>query len=256
MVGPVLAVIIVCAVIHVIRGKSLEGEAPAEPNPWIEQDGSAGASPSSLVRRNAAVRCISSASALTFFAFNLIISFVTKVQVNWPAPAYFTLMILAAWFLATRLRDVRTWRRWRGWFWGTIVHGARDDADRARYVGSLPAGRQVQQHLSHEDPAGEHRSLRELRGWRSWAIEVSLELRSLGDRPFVLCDDYMQTAETAFYVEGQPTTYYAGSYYADAKRFTQYDMWPNRRLDQPELSAAMRFMSERAANSVGNSRGV
>jgi hypothetical protein len=45
----------------------------------------------------------------------------------------------------------------------------------------------------------------------------------------------MQTAEMAFYVEAQPITYYAGSYYADAKRFTQYDMWPNRRLDQPEL---------------------
>jgi hypothetical protein len=52
---------------------------------------------------------------------------------------------------------------------------------------------------------------------------------------FILCDDYMQTAEAAFYTEGQPKTYYAGSYYADAKRFTQYDMWPDRRLDQPQL---------------------
>src|SRR5439155_27202230 len=38
-----------------------------------------------------------------------------------------------------------------------------------------------------------------------------------------------------FYVDGQPKTYYAGSYYADAKRFTQYDMWPDRRLDDPKL---------------------
>ena len=74
-----------------------------------------------------------------------------------------------------------------------------------------------------------------LRGWAQLGDEVSLELRGLGGRPFVLCDDYMQTAEMAFYVEGQPKTYYAGSYYADAKRFTQYDMWPDRRLDQPEL---------------------
>src|SRR3954466_7009876 len=45
----------------------------------------------------------------------------------------------------------------------------------------------------------------------------------------------MQTAETAFYVRGPPKTYYAGSYYSDAKRYTQYDMWPDRRLDQPAL---------------------
>ena len=64
---------------------------------------------------------------------------------------------------------------------------------------------------------------------------VTAQLQNLGPDAFVLCDDYMQTAETAFYVKGQPKTYYAGSYFSDAKRFTQYDMWPNRRLDDPTM---------------------
>ena len=77
--------------------------------------------------------------------------------------------------------------------------------------------------------------LMRLRGWRTLGDDVTQQLDELGPGSFVLCDDYMQTAETAFYVRGQPITYYAGSYYADAKRFTQYDMWKNRRLDHPSL---------------------
>ena len=54
-------------------------------------------------------------------------------------------------------------------------------------------------------------------------------------RSFVLCDDYMQTAETAFYVKGQPEDVLRRLVLRRAKRYTQYDMWPDRRLDQPEL---------------------
>jgi hypothetical protein len=45
----------------------------------------------------------------------------------------------------------------------------------------------------------------------------------------------MQAAETAFYTPGQPKTYYVGSYYNQPKRLTQYDMWPDRQLDQDAL---------------------
>ena len=42
-----------------------------------------------------------------FFAVTAVTSFFAKVQVNWPAPAYFTLMILTAHFIATRLQVSR-----------------------------------------------------------------------------------------------------------------------------------------------------
>jgi hypothetical protein len=59
----------------------------------------------------------------------------------------------------------------------------------------------------------------------------------------------MQTAEMAFYVKGHPKTYCAGSYYSDAKRFTEYDIWPDRRLDDPKLIG-------RSAVFVGKGKGV
>jgi hypothetical protein len=74
-----------------------------------------------------------------------------------------------------------------------------------------------------------------LRGWRVLGQAVSDELATLGDGAFILCDDYQQTAETAFYARGQPKTYCAGPYFG--KRLSQYDMWPDRRLhDNPELA--------------------
>ena len=172
---------------------------------------------------------------VTFWLMVMSISFFTKVQVNWPAPAYFTLMILAAYFIAARLHARETWKPWRMWFWGTVVLGlvtipiAHDSARLFPLIRFVDATFHKKINPANVDLIGR------LRGWSLLGDHVSRELESLGDSPFVLCDDYMQTAETAFYVKGQPKTYYAGSYYADAKRFTQYDMWPDRRLDQPSL---------------------
>ena len=59
-----------------------------------------------------------------------------------------------------------------------------------------------------------------------------------GHPAIVMCEEYQQSAETAFYTDGNPRTYYAGSYFAkenERKRFGQYDMWPDRALDQPAL---------------------
>ena len=56
-----------------------------------------------------------------FFVMTAAAALLAKVQVNWPAPAYFTLLILAAYFLSTRLRTMQTWQPWRWWFWGTVA---------------------------------------------------------------------------------------------------------------------------------------
>ncbi|HYO11140.1 MAG TPA: glycosyltransferase family 39 protein [Tepidisphaeraceae bacterium] len=172
---------------------------------------------------------------LTFFGFTLVTSLFAKVQVNWPAPAYFTLMIVTAYYLGTRLRSAELWRPWRAWFWGTVLLGlitipiAHDSAR------LFPLVRGVNAVLRTNLSPAKVDVLMRLRGWRLLGDHVTRQLRTLGPGAFVLNDDYMQTAETAFYVEGQPKTFYAGSWYADAKRFTQYDMWPDRRLDAPEL---------------------
>jgi hypothetical protein len=74
-----------------------------------------------------------------------------------------------------------------------------------------------------------------LRGWKELGQYVSTELKTMRPDTFILCDDYQQTAELAFYVDGQPITYCAGTYYSSPKRHTQYDVWPDRRLDAPQM---------------------
>jgi hypothetical protein len=175
------------------------------------------------------------AIGLPFLALTTLTSFRTKVQPNWPAPAYFTLLILTAHFVATRLREPATWKPWRPWVYAAVALGVVVTpvmhhtellypmigwAHPSRTDGELPSARRV-------DPTAR------LKGWAEQGGIVSRELAALGPGAFVLCDDYQQTAEMAFYVAGQPKTYYAGSYFTGErrKRHTQYDVWPDRSLD-------------------------
>jgi hypothetical protein len=55
---------------------------------------------------------------------------------------------------------------------------------------------------------------------------LSAELRNLGPGAFALCHDYQQAGALAFYLDGQPKTYYAASFYkTEPGRRTQYDIW-------------------------------
>jgi hypothetical protein len=176
---------------------------------------------------------------LPFFILTALSSLFAKAQANWPAPAYFTLMIVAAYFLATRMRSPQSWRRWRGLVYATILIGialipiVRDPSllfPPARLINrALPARMQI-------EPGP---MLTKVVGWRLLGERVGQELSTLRPGAFILCDDYMQTAETAFYTPGQPITYCAGSYFSQSpKRMTQYDVWPDRSLE-PETTTLL-----------------
>jgi undecaprenyl-diphosphatase len=166
-------------------------------------------------------------AGLPFFLLNLLASIRTKVQANWPAPAYFSLIILTAYFLSICLRDRQTWNRWRGLFWASILIAvafiplAHDTA---------PLLRVAKIFVKNPQRVAKLDLLVRMRGWEELGRNVSDQLMTLGDGAFVMCDDYQQTAETAFYVDHQPMTYCAGPYYG--KRLSQYDLWEDRRLDK------------------------
>ena len=185
---------------------------------------------------------------VTFFGLTFLTAFRAKVQMNWPAPAYFTLMILAAYFLSTRLADRATWKPWRPWVVFTIVFGllmlpiahdpgllypavrwananlvplkaewAEKGGWRKAVAGVLPAGEISGQQVDFTY---------KLKGWEEAGDALSAELRTLGPGAFALCHDYQQAGALAFYLDGQPKTYYAASFYAtEPGRRTQYDIW-------------------------------
>jgi hypothetical protein len=180
--------------------------------------------------------------ALPFWLIVALTSLRTKVQVNWPAPAYFTLLVLAARFLSTRMTTPEHWRAWRGIFWGMVGTGllfipiAHNTEWLYRPLDRLarmtPWGRQ------HGLPPRQWDPTYRLRGWRELGARVSAELARLRPGAMVICERYDVAAEMAFYVDGQPRTFYVGSWFADPDRRarrSQYDYWPDRSLDRPDL---------------------
>jgi undecaprenyl-diphosphatase len=210
--GPTMAVIVIGAILFALRRRRDESE------------------------HGRAMRYLLIMS-LPLLAVIAIISIFTKAQVNWPAPSYFALLILAAFFVATRMREAVSWKRWRGIVWITIIFGivaapiAHNTHLLYRPVDKLGQmlGRSKGFPPRQWDP-----SFR-LRGWQEFGERISVELAQLGPGAMVMCEDYQSTAQAAFYTDGQPITYYVGSWLAKAARLSQYDIWADRRLDNPDL---------------------
>jgi 4-amino-4-deoxy-L-arabinose transferase-like glycosyltransferase len=177
-----------------------------------------------------------------FWLTCLLDALVSKVEPNWPAPAYFTLLILTAYFIAVARRG--NWRAWRGWFWGAVVVGLIGSTLLHDLTVLYPAVAWVNRTFPRRD--GQPRmSIRnadpeyKMRGVADpFAKTIAEDLKPLPPGAFVLCEDYMDASQLSFYLPGQPPTYFAGSYWTDPavrRRWTQYDIWPDRRLDRPEL---------------------
>jgi hypothetical protein len=177
----------------------------------------------------------------TYFCIIGMSAFTTKVQPNWPACAYFTLMILATYFLSRRLPAGPNKGWWRGnLIMGTIIgfilmpavhdfsvlYPAIDRAlptiNRTLRVFGLEKDKTIRQ----LDPTYK------LRGWDAVGETVGGYLKEMPAGTFVMGEDYQTTSQVAFYTPGQPKTYAAGSYSAPQPgRRSQYDLWPDRNLE-------------------------
>jgi len=185
---------------------------------------------------------------LPFYLLVMLDSFRAKVQGNWAAPAYFTLLILAAYFLAVQMVSPR-WKYWRGWLIAAGVFALLLQPLLRDATVLYPLAIKINEHFPRKPAAdGSPRLLltptkfdlvSKLHGIADpFARTVSDELKKLPPGSFVLCEDYQDASQLAFYVDGQPKTYYAGSYWtnpAERRRKAQFDMWPDRRLDRPGL---------------------
>lgn len=200
-------------------------------------------------------------TALPFAAVVFASSFFTKAQLNWTAPLWFSLLIVAAWFISTRLVTLRIWKRWRGCLWATVVFALvliPIGTDIPRFY---PAFAWVQTNLlkknvrtreweqSKSSMTREQRqqltrrevSLRvwdptaRLRGWKELAQDLDQRRLAMGPDTFLLVQDYFQAAAVEFYAPSRPKTYTMGVYIDDPKsrgRRSQWNIWPDRNLDR------------------------
>ena len=175
--------------------------------------------------------------ALPFFLLVTLVNLRAKAQMNWAAPAYFTGMILLAWYLATRLRSRETWRPWRPWFYPAVAFGLLMMPVAHNFELVYPLIQWADRTITRPW-FGRELSIRQLdptvklRGWEELGQFVAQQQAHIGGDAFILCEDYQATSQMAFYVPGQPKTYYMGSYFKEkTKRHSQYDLWPDRSLD-------------------------
>jgi undecaprenyl-diphosphatase len=210
-INPPLAVLLIAAVVYTLR---------ARPDPKL--------------RQTRYLLCIGGC----LFLLCLLDSLRAKVQVNWPAPAYFTLLILTAYFISTH------WRMAKGWFIGAVIFGIAIQPILQDLTRLYPVISWVNRTYPRKSglPRLRVKNLDmeyKLRGMAEpFASTVADQLSKLPAGAFVLCEAYEDASELAFYLPGHPRTYFAGSYWTDLavrRRWTQFDLWPDRALNRPEL---------------------
>jgi hypothetical protein len=177
-----------------------------------------------------------------FFAVCVADSLVAKVQANWAAPGYFTLLILTAYFISVQ------WRSARPWFIGAVLFGLISWPILGDLTRLYPVVKWVDQTFPNWKKADGEPKLAaknvdpeyKLRGIaRPFAETVAVDLKSLPTGSFVLCEAYEDASQLAFYLTDHPKTFFAGSYWTAPfpirRRWTQFDIWPDRALDQSGL---------------------
>jgi undecaprenyl-diphosphatase len=154
-------------------------------------------------------------TSLPILVFFLLISFQTKVQANWAAPAYFSGLISTAAIFDARYQAAKSKRKegpWKALIALALLLAAIPTAlahdTRFLYRCGLPP---------RWDPAVR------IQGWAELGERVSgnLEEMSRANRTFLFSDRYQVASELAFYVRGQPTTYCVNL----GRRMNQYDLW-------------------------------
>jgi hypothetical protein len=167
-----------------------------------------------------------------YFALVGVWSFKTSIQVNWPAPAYFSGIILSAAFLAERLKIPKAWKFWRWCLWGTVAIGLPLIPLMHNTPMYYPLMLKLRLKPKQWDPSYKMYGPAEL------GARVSEEMKKLKPDPMIIGEKYDFASLLAFYVEGRPRTFCVGSWFAKEARRTrwsQFDIWDDCRLDNPGL---------------------
>ena len=168
----------------------------------------------------------------TFWLLTFADSFRSKVQVNWTAPAYFTLTILAAYFTAVVANDPDGGRAWRNWFCAALIFGIVMLPITHDFAMLYPAITAINAHL--------HKPIAASKIDRPSSSAVGT---SSGKRWATRCSRCRQEHSSSATIISRPrrrrstrpvsrSRSVRGSYFANPKRHTQIPTsGPNRQLD-------------------------
>ncbi|MEZ6318854.1 MAG: glycosyltransferase family 39 protein [Phycisphaerales bacterium] len=169
------------------------------------------------------------ACALPILAFYFVVSLDARVEGNWAIAACASLVAPAAWLIvdgvARRDLAVRV-------LWGlAIVCGVGVNLA----LPALPA-------ISRVGRLGARIPVHRMTGMRDHAADAQRWLDALRDQtgrePFVVSEHYGRASQLAFYLPGHPTVYCASALVGGRK--TQYDLWPETDLTNPQTLATLR----------------
>jgi hypothetical protein len=217
IVGPLLYPILIVAIVWAWR----MARKPSQPQPHAAPD------------RRRAMRFLL-AIGLPILLLTVLGSLRAKPQPNWPVTAYFTLLIAMVAFLADQLHRP-SWRFWRWLLYPGLATALLGSIGARNLQPLYPLFEQWGLHPRSIDPSVKFTGYGELAHF----IDAQLHNpRVVGPNALVMAYDYQTASQLAFHLPRHPPTYCLGNYFSEPdgrRRMTQFDIWPDRQLDQPQL---------------------
>jgi hypothetical protein len=173
--------------------------------------------------------CLSAPVFLIFLVFSL----KTRTQVNWPATAYLSGMVLVVGWVVEGWNERPGWKRsaFRSCACLTSVVAVAGTVilHDTSWLYPVHAAVQPAPRVRQWDPTCR------LRGWQTLAGEIEClrhQLRNQGEEPLLAASGWALPGEIAFYQHDQPQVY---SFARAARgRFSQYDLWRPNPMTDPE----------------------
>jgi hypothetical protein len=169
---------------------------------------------------------------LGYFLLVLLASFRTEIEPNWPAPAYFTLTILVAGWIGSKLASIREWKPIRGFFWTHVIIGLFATVYLHRSDLFYPVLDQL-----GINPRKLDAQLVKTRGNAEIARRVDGVRSKMPREPMILSPHYQEASLLHFYLRGHPTVFNVGPFLhgPERTRLSQFDLWKQTDLTDVSL---------------------
>jgi 4-amino-4-deoxy-L-arabinose transferase-like glycosyltransferase len=168
------------------------------------------------------------AMALPLLLMYMLVSFVIQTEGNWAMAAFVTLIPPAAWAVYDGVTRVDHPVKF---FWGAALFAG------VAVLLLFPGANSI----SKIPSVGHLVPLYRMTGMREHALDAQRAIDELraqtGLEPFVITNHYGRASLLAFYLPGHPVVYCSSAHIGGRK--TQYDMWAQTDLDNPETHDAL-----------------